>query len=173
MKTGTESGSGRRTLLRRGLALFGGLAAVGTTGVLAKRAIAEPAPRPNATLTIYGRKRPVAGDTGARVVGIAELYDKPGGRRIGEIHTNCFCLSSPHGLDARADSNLEFHVLHLEDGSLFGMRGGSNRGAEAIPTAVVGGTGRYAGASGTLVERPMAGGTPGHDHVEFVITFAG
>jgi len=170
MKTGTESDSGRRTLLRRGLALFGGLAAVGTTGALAKRAVAEPAAaRPNATLTIYGRKRPIAGDTGARVVGIAELYDKPGGRRIGEIHTSCFCLSTPHGLDARADSNLEFHVLQLEDGSLFGMRGGSHDGAGSVPTAIIGGTSRYAGASGTLLERPMSGGTPGHDHVEFVI----
>jgi len=170
MKTGTDTGSGRRTLLRRGLALFGGLAAVGTTGVLAKRAAAVPTPRANATLVIYGRGRPVAGDTGARVVGIVELYDKPGGRRIGEIHTNCFCLSTPHGLDARADSNLEFQVLQLEDGSLFGMRGGSHR--ETGPSAIVGGTARYAGASGTLVERPMAGGTPGHDHVQLVITFA-
>lgn len=168
MKTGTESGSGRRTLLRRGLALFGGFAAIGTTGVLAKRATAEPSPRSGTTLTIYGRRRPVAGDTGARVVGIAELYDKPGGRRIGEIHSNCFCLSTPHGLDARADSNLEFQVLQLEDGSLFGMRGGSG----AAPAAIVGGTARYAGASGTLVEQPMRGGTPGHDHVEFVITLS-
>lgn len=168
MNTPDTKESGRRTLLRRALAVFGGLAAVSTTGVLAKRAIAEPAPRPNETVTIYGRKRPVAGETGARLVGIAELYDKPGGRRIGEIHTNCFCLSTPHGLDARADSNLEFHALQLEDGSLFGMHGGSG----VVPAAIVGGTGRYAGASGTLIERPMRGGTPGHDHVEFVITLA-
>src|SRR5262245_51750295 len=128
MKRETDSGSERRTLLHRGLALFGGLVAVGTTGVLTKRAVAEPAPRPNATLTVYGRRRPVAGDTGARVVGTAELYDKPGGRRIGEIHTNCFCMPTPHGLDARADSNLEFLVLQLETGSLFGMPGGSPAG---------------------------------------------
>jgi hypothetical protein len=165
-----STGTGRRTWLRRGLAFFGGLAAAGTTGALAKRAVAEPAP--NATSTIYGRKRPFAGDTGARVVGFAELYDTPGGRKIGEIHTNSFCLSTPHGLDARADSNIEFQVVQLEDGSLFGMRGGSHTDVDAIPTAIVGGTARYAGASGTLVERPMGGGTPGHDHVEFVLTLS-
>ena len=171
MNTSDTHGTGRRSLLRRGLALVGGLAAVGTTGVLAKRAIAEPAPRTPA-LTVYGRKRPVAGDTGARVMAFGELYDRPDGRPIGEFHSNCFCLSTPHGLDARAASNLEFHVLQLKDGSLFGMRGGSHGSAEAAPAAIVGGTGRYAGASGTLIERPMTGGTPGHDLVEFVVTFA-
>jgi hypothetical protein len=41
-----------------------------------------------------------------------------------------------------------------------------------IPSAVIGGTARYAGASGSLVERPLGAGARGHDLVEFVITFA-
>ena len=63
-------------------------------------------------------------------------------------------------------------MLQLKDGTLFGMRGGSQAGDAGSPGAVIGGTARYAGASGSLIERPFGAGVRGHDLVEFVVTFA-
>ncbi|HEV3215202.1 MAG TPA: hypothetical protein VGZ27_05740 [Vicinamibacterales bacterium] len=168
----STKGTGRRTLLQRGLALIGGVAAVGTGARWATREVGASALRRGPTLTVYGRKRPVAGDNEARIMAFGELLDAPDGRTIGEFHTNCFCLSTPLGLQPTAGSNLEFHVMQFKDGTLFGLRGGSPGSDAPIPSAVIGGTARYAGASGSLVERPLGAGARGHDLVEFVITFA-
>jgi len=146
------------SLLRRGLAIIGGATAIGA-GSRAVRDVGA-APVRGRSLTVYGRKRPVAGTGTEQVLTYGELIDAPDGRAIGEFRTNCFCLP-----------NLDFHVLQFKDGTLFGLRGGYVR-EEPAAGAIVGGTGRYAGASGTLVERPVEGGTRGHDLVEFIVTLA-
>ena len=170
--TQTTNVTGRRTLLQRGLALFGGIAAVGTGAAWTTREAAAFASRRGPILTMYGRKRPVASDQEGRLMAFGELLDAPDGRPIGEFHTSCFCLATPLGLQPSAGSSLEFHVLRLNDGTLFGMRGGSADSDAPSPSAVIGGTARYAGASGSLVERPLNAGTRGRDLVEFVVTFA-
>lgn len=162
--------TGRRTLLRRGLALVGGIAAVGG-GALTKRAMAAPAPSPGRTLTVYARKRPVAGDAGARVLASGDLLDVPGGRSIGQFHASAFCVPTAMGPAPVAGSTLEFHVLQFTDGSLFGMRGGTLDGRGSSPVAVIGGTARFAGASGTFIERPAGAGAREHDLVELLVTF--
>jgi len=166
----TIVGTGRRTLLQRGLALIGGVAAIGGCAAWSAREADAAAVRRGSTMTVYGRKRPVAGDNDARIMTFGELLDAPDGRSIGEFHTNCFCLSTPLGLQPAAGSSLEFHVLQLKDGTLFGMRGGTRPDGTPLPSAVIGGTARYAGASGSFVERPLGAGAPGHDLVEFVVT---
>jgi len=174
METGSKGPStatGRRSLLQRGLALVGGATAIGTGAWAARDVVAAPL-RHGPTLTVYGRKRPVTGTNDTQIAAFGELLDAPDGAAIGEFHTNRFCLATKQGVQTAAGSNLEFHVLQLKDGTLFGLRGGTQK-ESLMASAIVGGTARYAGASGTLVERPVDGGTRGHDLVEFVVTFAG
>jgi hypothetical protein len=157
----------RRTFFQRGIALLAGGAAVAGTTRWASAA------SPPSTLTLYASPRPVAGHQhgGDRIVAAGDVFDRPGGERIGTFYTNCFCLPSPFGLQVSAASNLEFHVLQLNDGTLFGIGSGVEAG-DGRRLAIVGGTDRYAGRSGSYVQRSIAGQT-GDDVRELVVTFAG
>lgn len=178
-----KRGTGRRTLLQRGFALLAGGAALiagARTGRLQAAAPARPAENTEGTLTLYARKRPLAAPprgshagqrSPGRLVASGELLDAPGGRSIGEFHTNCFCLETPFGPQA-AGSNLEFQVLQLNDGTLFGLCAGAVDHGAARAHAVVGGTGRYTGARGSYVERAATSTSGSHDLVELVVTLA-
>ncbi|MEO8682035.1 MAG: hypothetical protein ABI665_23515 [Vicinamibacterales bacterium] len=177
MTTGS-TGTKRRTLLQRGLALLAGGAAV-AGGTQWLRAASPPAAALPSTLTLYARRRQVAAPPGTaghphaadgRIVASGELLDGPDGRRVGSFHTNCFCQASPFGPQAIGASSLEFHVLQLADGTLFGIGSGSDDGGAL---AIVGGTNRYAGRSGTYIQRAIAGGSRGDDIRELIVTFAG
>ena len=175
--------TGRRTLLQRGFALLaGGVAAA--TGARTVRAD-EPAPakidaapqRDVQTFTLYARRRPVATVRGGhahhsdtRTLASGELLDAPDGTAVGTFNTNCFCMGTPLGPHNRAASNLEFQVLDLAGGTLFGICGGATP-AGTKAHAIVGGTGRYAGARGSYVERPAANAA--RDVVELFVTLAG
>ncbi len=176
-------GTGRRTLLQRGLAaLAGGVAIVvgARPGRIEAAAPPPPPQRTDGTLRLYARKRPLAGPpagnhgshrTDGRLLGSGELFDTPGGSRVGEFYTNCFCLDTPFGPQS-AGSNLEFQVLQLTDGTLFGLCAGSVIHDAAKVHALVGGTGRYAGARGSYFERAADAKTGSHDLVELVVTLA-
>ena len=183
MSTG---GTPRRTLLRRGLALLAGGVAVATGSRLTRAAGATPKPEipadpkpPGTTFRLYTRQRPLAPPPDARHAGHAAdarqlasgaLFDAPDGRRIGTVYTNSFNAGGSLAMQ-RSGSNLEFQVMQLEDGVLFGMRGGTMDGG-ASAHAVIGGTGRYAGAHGVYIER-LATGASDRDVVELVVTLAG
>jgi hypothetical protein len=68
-------------------------------------------------------------------------------------------------------ANLEFHVLQLKDGTLFSMGSGLDASGGRL-AAIVGGTDRFAGRSGTYVQRSLAGEI-GDDVRQLTITFAG
>ena len=173
--------TGRRTLLQRGFALLAGGVAVATSGRTVRAE--EPAPKATAPrqdgqmLTLYARRRPVAGvrsgahahGPDARTLATGELLDGPAGTAVGSFYTNCFCMGTPLGPHKRAASNLEFQVLELSDGTLFGIGGGADASGTKAH-AIVGGTGRYAGARGSYVERPAA--TTARDLVELIVTLA-
>ena len=147
MTTGS-TGTRRRTLLQRGFALLAGGAAV--AGGSRWAAASPPAAAP-ATIKLYARK--------------GDVFDRPDGERIGSLHTNSLGAPSTFGVQA---SSLAFHVLQLKDGTLFSVSGSADAGARAI----IGGTDRYAGKSGSCVERAL----PEHardDMRELTITFAG
>ena len=170
--TTVSTGTKRRTLLQRGIALLaGGAAVAGTTKWAA--AASPPASSPPSTLTLYARPKPAAGHQhgGDRIVSSGDVFDGPDGARIGMFYTNCFCLPSPFGPQLAAASNLEFHVLQLNDGTLFGIGSGIETG-DGRRLAIVGGTDRYAGRSGSYVQRSIAGQV-GDDVRELVVTFAG
>lgn len=171
MTTGS-TGTMRRTLLQRSVALLaGGAALAGTTKWAGA---ASPPKAPPSTLTFYARARPVAAHAhggAGRIVGSGDLLDGPKGNPIGTFYTNCFCVPTPFGEPAAAASNLEFHVLQLPEGTLFSI-GSGFEGAGERRLAIVGGTDYFAGRSGTYVQRSVAAEI-GDDVRQLTITFAG
>lgn len=161
-------GTKRRTLLQRALAVVaGGVAVVAGPRLVRAERPADPARRAS-TLTLYARSRPAPG-VDARRVTSGDLLDGPDGAPIGDFYTNCFCRETPFGPQIADASNLEFQVLRLPDGTIFGM-GSGHADDDMKAHAVIGGTGRFAGTSGSYVERPAPSGEPGV--VELLVTFA-
>ena len=166
MKTGAI-GTGRRTLLQRGVALVvGGVAVVSGT----RWVRADPVPR-GSGFSVFARKGPVAWNSAGsdtRVTTSGELFDRPGGTAIGAFHSNCFCANTPFGPQTASASSLEFEVLQLPEGTLFAMSSGGT--GHMTPRAIIGGTDRFAGAHGSYIERPLP--TNPHGVVELIVTLA-
>lgn len=169
MTTGS-TGTKRRTLLQRGAALLaGGVALAGGAKLTGAAPAAATPPR---TLTLYARPTLSGHGHGAgRLIASGELFDAPNGESVGSFHTNCFCATSPFGQPAESASNLEFHVLELKNGTLFGIGSGIETPAGRV-LAIVGGTDAFAGRSGTYVQASIATGI-GDDLRQVTITFAG
>jgi hypothetical protein len=175
----SSTGTKRRTLLQRGIALLaGGAAIAGGT----RWAAASSPPAPGKTLTLHARQRPVIGTPGTfgpvqaadgRIVASGDLLDAPDGNPIGTFYTNSFCVQSPFGGPSASAAGLEFHVLQTKDGTLFSMGAGVDDASGLRPLAIVGGTERFAGKSGGCLTRPVAGATHADDIREITITFAG
>jgi hypothetical protein len=169
MTTGSI-GTKRRTFFQRALALLAGGAALAGTPRSAGAAPPPAAADPGNTLTLFARSRPVAShqhSKDGRILATGDLLDGPDGERIGTFYTNCFCVPSAFAVQVSAPSTLEFHVLQLQDGTLFTM--GSGNVAEGHrQLAIIGGTERFAGRSGVYVQRPVAANV-----AEVTITFAG
>jgi len=169
----TGSTSSRRRLLGRGL-----VAAAGAFGLgAARQSTASAAEVPRATeLSLYGRhfhlqaparrsgQLPEKGD---RHTAYAELLESPGGLVVGHLTAARLALDSPFA----AASSLEIHTFSLAGGTLLGL-GTAARGADGH-FVVVGGTGRYAGASGTYVARERPRELGGNGTAEFHLTLAG
>jgi hypothetical protein len=134
-----------------------------------------PAPDTGRTLRLYGRGRTVAAagkGAGSRALRRCELLDGPEGRQVGEFFASGFELQTPFGPQPAAASNIELHTFRLGEDTLFGIGAPAPRGPERTH-ALVGGTGRFAGARGTCVEREVEGGASGRGRVEFVVTLVG
>ena len=152
--------STRRGALGRGVALLGGLVGLGA----ATEATAAP---PGATTLAFHVRGLTHDRRGLRRRGDpltlqGELLDRPGGRRVGELHAAAFTLRGPGGA---GPSELELHTLVLEDGTLVGS-GTGDAGGGAY--AILGGTGRYAGARGSYAVRRSH--EPGAGDAELVVT---
>jgi hypothetical protein len=164
--------TGRRTLLQRGLAL-----AAGALGLRAAEARSEGGaaaaftpPPAGASFTFYGRRRPVPPSGGAHVVRSGELFERLDGPVTGAFHSNGLCLETPFGTHVRAASNIEFQTFTLAEGTLFGIGGPPGAAGGESVHAIVGGTGRFAGARGSYVERPSPTADARPGTVEFVVT---
>lgn len=174
----TSKGTGRRTLLQRALALMVGGVAFGSGVRLSRGSPVAADAAPGSSLIVYARTRPfVVPPTGGAPVTAAgtqmssgELLDAPDGKSIGSFVTNCLCVvgGAAHNV---AHPTLEFQALQLKEGTLYGMCAGATPdGAKAH--AIVGGTGRFAGARGTYVERAAITPSRRHDVIELVVTLA-
>ena len=136
----------RRGALARGLLALGGLVGLGASEASAARG--------SESLVLYGRE--VVGDSnggavpmrGDRLTLRGELVDRYG-RVAGELHGAVVTLRGP-GADASETERLELHTFKLGDGTIIGS---GTSGALEGEFAILGGTGRYAGARGTYSAR--------------------
>ena len=161
----------RRSLLKRGLLLLAGGLGLGVAG---SRTAAKVS-RGFTALKLQGqqwhafaqdRQRgelPVRGDR-ISTFGVLSAMD---GSKLGEFYATGFTLHRPLGPGPFAAASLELHTFNLADGTIAGMgSSGSNEGVFAI----VGGTGRYSGATGSYVARQHPLELGGDGTAEFSLT---
>ena len=165
----------RRTLLRGGL--VAGLA--GVAGLVGLSDQLKPAGTSSSTtLTLHGSawrltapglnrgELPKRGDL-VTVTGTLTVDGAPeaGGEFVGSaLHLDVNTGNGPF-----ASAQQETHTFHLADGTIVGM-GTSLREREAV-YAIVGGTGRYAGVSGTYVATQSPLEIGGDGSAKFIFTF--
>jgi Dirigent-like protein len=171
------SGTPRRTLLQRTLLLLGASVALGGAEKEVFGDHSPPVVKGGSSTVIYGRRRQLhtagrrPGESGnGRMDSYGELWDRPDGAKVGDFHSTCLCLDSPYGSQSISAFNVEFQTLNMKEGTLIGMGTAGTSGKGMSVHAVVGGTGRYAGARGSYVLRPSAGEQGGQGMVEFVLT---
>ena len=148
----------RSGILRRGLLLLGGLGAAGAGKLVTDRS--DP-------LVLYGsRWRGLDGRLprdGERISVHGDLHAHPGSAPVGEFFATAIAFEgSPHPALAERQ---ETHTFKLRDGSIFGV--GTAGGFDGS-FAVLGGTGRYAGARGTYTARQGHEALGGDGAAEFV-----
>jgi hypothetical protein len=160
----------RRGVLGRGLLFLTGLAGLGAAagGRLSFSRSARD------SLVLYGRnwrgstrgrrpgELPLEGD---RITVRGDLLERPDGAPVGEFVAAAFNLG---GATHPAQSErLELHTFKLADGAIFGT---GIAGRLEGTFAILGGTGRYAGAQGVYVARQGHTELGGDGAAEFVFT---
>ena len=146
----------RRAILKRAVLLVGGAA-----GLLAGREVLQRSSASTSeTLTLEGRgwhihsrelakgRLPAGGE---RMVAYGELHAPAGETQVGDFFATYFSLP-PAGSGGRFAS-IEHHTFHLSDGSIMGTGTTKPDLDSEDEFAIVGGTGRYAGARGTYIVR--------------------
>jgi hypothetical protein len=148
----------RNGILGRGLLLLGGLAAAGG---------GKLAPGRGHSLVLYGSNwRGHDGHLpreGERISVRGDLHAQPGEAPVGEFFATAIAFgdASHPALAERQET----HTFKLHDGSIFGT---GTAGGLHGSFAVLGGTGRYAGAQGTYVARQAHVELGGDGTAEFV-----
>jgi hypothetical protein len=158
METSGSAASARRTFLQRMAAVLGGVAGVaacssaaGGPAVSTAQGTPPPTAGSSGPLLLRGAGRPLAaapvgGAVGTGPLGVrGQLTYASTGAVAGRFRSQALDPSSPGGL--------EIQHLELGEGSLYAV--GARRGTPRA-YAVLGGTGRYAGARGTLEIRELA-----------------
>jgi hypothetical protein len=172
-------GAQRRRFLKRGALLLGGVAGLG----LAMRARpGEGAPTPGTvTMRLHGtdwrltypeRRRGVLPTPGERSASFGQLFSGPGGEKVGEFYASSFQFGSPFGFSEVSATSMEMHQFNLGDGSIVGVGTVPDLAGDESVHAIIGGTGRYEGASGSYTARqnPLELGGDGTAEFEFHIT---
>jgi len=171
----------RRNVLRQGLLAVGALAGiVGLTGV-AERArsgtLLSTATANAQTIKLYGTDWHLAapglrrGDLPKRgdQVSISGILSHAcGDAQVGTFFASVVHLDAAAGHGPYATAQLETHTFQLPDGTLIGM--GTTTGSGENVFAVVGGTGRFLGATGNYVSSQSPLETGGDGTAEFTLT---
>jgi hypothetical protein len=168
---GASNVSSRRGLLGRGMLVAAGVLGLGGA---AKRSSETGPTSPAATeLTLFGRQYHLhaperrAGELpqkGDRLTAYAELAERPGGSAVGDFTAAHLALDSPFA----GASSLEIHSFNLADGTIHGL-GSAARGADGH-FVILGGTGRFAGATGSYLARRLPRELGGDGTAEFHLT---
>jgi hypothetical protein len=139
----------RRHALRRGLLAAGGLVGIGAARVAGASGRTGNLRLVAPHLDGPGRSHAAPG---AQTASVADLFDRAGGRRVGEVHVAAVPVFGP-GRSAPDRGAMEWHTFHLDGGTIVGS---GTAGTEGGAFAVVGGTGRFANARGTYELRRLA-----------------
>jgi len=172
----TQSVSSRRGLLGRGVLVAAGVLGLG--GAVRHSATAQPAARQasRSELKLYGRHLHLHAPTrragelpqkGDRHTAYGELLDGPEGAAVGHFSAAHLSLDSPFA----AASSLEIHTFDLGDGTIHGL-GSAVRGADGH-FVILGGTGKYLGATGSYLARQQPRELGGDGTAEFHLSLAG
>jgi hypothetical protein len=162
------SGHSRRSLLTRGVVL-----AAGAVGLTAGGADAAQGPR---SLRLYGvnwrlttptRAPGEAIQLGDQSAVYGDLLDGPAGKAIGRFFGSRLAVQSTTGGHARADASVEVHTFVLDGGTIVGM--GTPVLGRAV-FAIVGGTGEFAGASGSYAAHQRLREQGGNGTAHFDLT---
>lgn len=169
--------SGRRRLLTRGALLLGSAVGLG----LVSKGVGESGPSsPGGTLAIKlsgrdwrlsypDRPRGVLPRPGERSASFGQLFQGPE-TKVGEFYASSFTFGSPFGRGEYAAQAMEMHHFNLADGTIVGMGTvGDYDGSESVH-AIIGGTGRYEGASGSYIARQNPYELGGDGTAEFSFT---
>jgi hypothetical protein len=168
-----REGQSRRNLLKRAFVLAGGAVGLTLAGKDARAAVGGGGG--GGGLRLYGSNWRLAtplrkpgeaiqpGDHGA-VYG--DLLDGPKGKVLGQFYGSRLALQATPG-HVRADASVEVHTFVLRDGTIVGM-GTSVLGRAVF--AVVGGTGKYAGANGSYQATQRLREHGGNGTAEFILT---
>ncbi|HEY2706152.1 MAG TPA: hypothetical protein VGL20_20920 [Candidatus Dormibacteraeota bacterium] len=174
----------RRGALKSGVALLAGavgLEVVGRArdGAAAELALPLPAVPPAASTVVLHARRlravPVGGrpgmpvEHGARLTLLADLVDA-GGAVVGSLTGVSHCTVAPLSSDDWPVGAIETHTLSLRDGTILGMGTAPAVAWGTGAFAVVGGTGRYAGATGSYVAEQQNDAAGGRGCARYTLT---
>jgi len=172
----------RRNLLQR-MALFLAttVGALVPDSAVAALEVAAPTPKGLNNFGLYGyawhlhapgRLRGELPRRGDRINMSGRLLNAVDGVEIGQFLSACFCPDAPGGSGPFADVTMEMHTFTLHDGTLMGMGMGETLPGQIARFALVGGTGRYAGARGHYTARQepveLSGSGGAEFHFEFI-----
>lgn len=176
---GTPRGD-RRRLLKRGALLLGSAVGLGLVSHGGSLPEAGPSKPGVLTLSLEGRdwrltypdrKRGIQPQPGERSSSFGQLFQGPMDK-VGEFYASSFSFGSPFGPSELSAAAMEVHHFNLGDGTIVGM--GTLGGFHDVDSvhAIIGGTGRYEGASGSYVARqsPLELGGDGTAKFDFNIT---
>jgi hypothetical protein len=144
-------------VLKRGLAVTAGAVTFGGVTRTADAAIGLPSGARSLVLeatdvrSLVPRPFNEAVRLGDRITISGDLVDASG-TKLGEFYALSLVTLVPNRIDPSLVSSVENHTFQLADGSILGA-GTTLPGAAENAFAVVGGTGRFAGARGTYVSR--------------------
>jgi hypothetical protein len=157
----------RRRMVRNGLALVLGAVGIGAAACTseAKPKGAEAAKGDGSTLKLSGRgwhanlykpgegvvAQAFSAHRGDNVVMWGKLVHAGGDDPAGAFYASCSVVYAPLSDDPAA--NFEQHSFNLTDGTILGMGTVSANPKDDPVFAIVGGTGKYAGARGTYTAR--------------------
>lgn len=115
---------------------------------------------------------PTAAAGAARVVRRLELLEAPDGAVVGEFIATSLGGGASFGAPAPQGACVELQTFRIGEDTLLGMGAEPARAGERA-YALLGGTGRFAGARGTCLERAVGDGAATRGQVEFLVTLIG
>ena len=174
MATGVPS-AGRRTILKRGAIGAASVAAIAVaagTQSSPQRAAPAIAASGSQTIRLVGRSwhadsaKAALPGKGDRYAVYGELLN-PAGDKVGEFFSQNVGVDSPFQLTGEGVGSFEIHTLSLPEGTIVGVGVG---GGQERSYAIVGGTGKYAGARGSYLARQDTYGLGGDGKAELLLT---